>query len=98
MVMGRALTRSGAERGTRVPTGCWAVLGTLLLTSLVQPRDLTGQQVPPRISGRIVAADTGAPVVGATVTLRHSEFPDSLVHRLETNELGLFRVDRTPFR
>lgn len=66
---------------------CWAML--------VGNPALQAQQTPPRISGRVVAADSGSPVSGATVTLVHAEFPDSLIHTLVTNDLGLFSVDRT---
>lgn len=53
------------------------------------------QQSPPRISGRVVGAEGGGPVSGATVTLVHTLFPDSLIHTLVTNDLGLFSLERT---
>ena len=74
----------------------WIAAGSLACSGLIPwGQGLDAQQVPPRISGRVVTADAGTPVAGATVTLIHEAFPDSLVHSLVTNELGLFRVDRT---
>jgi len=58
------------------------------------PCVLTAQENP-RINGRVVDADTGGPVSLATITLRHIEIPDSVLHTLVTDDRGLFQVMRT---
>lgn len=65
------------------------------LAGLTGPPAADAQQAPARISGRVVAEDTGRPIGGATVTLVHREVPDSIVHTSVTNDLGLFQVLRT---
>lgn len=52
-------------------------------------------QERPRINGRVVDADTGGPIASATITLRHVDVPDSVLHTLVTDGRGLFQIDRT---